>query len=459
MKDFPILNPPPVFIEIAQSSLKSLRETGGIELPLERAMDGKLTASCREKISAELGKFLAHKSWQPRVRAVCGIGLRGVILRRITLPVTAKEEFDRVMRLQIESEFPLPPEELAWGWREISNGADKREILVAAVRKEIVEEYTALLTAAGAKPEFTLAALARNALCPQPDNSHAIIDIGQDESELAGFEKGIPDLTRVVSTKPEAALETAVKLVGAKAIFVCGSSASEIGHCRRLEISEGAGCSAATLGLKKLADENGALFLLQIQPKLAKKNLKFSWTEHRLWLTRAAVLLGILAVLPYVEPLVLKPFLAKKLASFKAEKQRFLSVVDPELHFLQFLKQNQPPYLDALYVFSKAAPPGTKMDSISIGQHGDISLRAALQNAQQLMDFRTKLIESGFFETIVVEEQTPTPDRRVNVRMTAQWKAAGTRAPVKVESSPEENVKPKPSGTNLPPIAAKPVKP
>ena len=54
--------PPPVFIEIAPASLKALREEGGIELPLERAADGKLTAGCREKTLAALQNFVGRKS-------------------------------------------------------------------------------------------------------------------------------------------------------------------------------------------------------------------------------------------------------------------------------------------------------------------------------------------------------------------------------------------------------------
>lgn len=459
MKEFPILNPPPVFIEIAQGSLVALRENGGLTLPLERAADGKLTAACRENIVAQLGTFLGRKSWQPRVRAVCGLGARGVALRQITLPAAAKEDFERVLRLQIESEFPLSPDELAWGWRDISDGSPKREILVTAVRKEIVEDYAALLTAAGAKPEFTLAALARHALCPPAAGAHAILAAGQNDAELACFENGRLTAVRVLSSGPEAALESAAKISGAKTLFLCGVPVAANGHCQRLDVSGGAGCSAATLGLKKLAAENGALLRLQTRPRPAKTGFQFSWAGQRLWLTRAAVLLGVLMVLPFAEPLVLKPFLAKKLASFKAGKERFTSVVEPELRFLQAYKQNQPPYLDAVYVFSKAAPPGLRLDSISLGQHGEISLRASLQNAQQVMDFRTKLIASGFFESIVVEEQTPTPDRqKVNVRMTAQWKSAGARAAVKLDPAPEETGKAKPGG-GAAPNSPKPVKP
>ena len=90
----------------------------------------------------------------------------------------------QVLRLQIEAEFPLSPDDLAWGWRDISNGAAKREILVAAVRKETVEDYATALAAAGLNPEFTVAALARNALCPQPDGSHAVLEIARNYSCL-----------------------------------------------------------------------------------------------------------------------------------------------------------------------------------------------------------------------------------------------------------------------------------
>jgi hypothetical protein len=446
MKEFPLLFPPPVFVEFTPTALKALRENDGLELPFERAADGKLTAASREKIISGLAKFLGRKSWQPRGRAICGLGLRGVSLRRITLPPAAKEELLRVLQLQIENEFPLPPDELAWGWRDLSTDAHKREALVVAVRKEIIADYAAILRAAGAQPEFTLAALARNALCPEPDGSHAILSVAPDDSELICFENGVPVLARTFPFNPEAALAAAAKFTGAKTIFLCDAAVAANEPARRLAIPAGEGCSAATLGLKKLAAENGAWLELQNRPQPAKTAFKFAWGEQRLWLTRAAVLLGLLLLLPLVEPLVLQPLLAKKLASFKAEKERFTAVVEPELRFLQFLKQNQPPYLDALYLFSKAAPPGARVDAMTLDEHGAISLRAVLPNAQQVMDFRAKLIASGFFDSLVVEEQTPTPDhQRVNVRLTAQWKPAGARAAVKLESD-----------TNHPPPSAKP---
>jgi hypothetical protein len=148
-----------------------------------------------------------------------------------------------------------------------------------------------------------------------------------------------------------------------------------------------------------------------------------------------------------------------------------MDVVDPEMRFLLYLKQNQPPYLDALYVFSKAALPGTHLDSFSVNQHGEISIKAAMQNGQQVTDFRTKLIASGFFANITVEEQAPAPNnqQKVNVRMSAQWKPAGARAAVIVSPPADETGISKtngiaaplaaPPGTNGPPVPAKPRKP
>jgi hypothetical protein len=92
------------------------------------------------------------------------------------------------------------------------------------------------------------------------------------------------------------------------------------------------------------------------------------------------------------------------------------------------LKQSQPPYLDALFVMAKSAPQGTRFDSLTMDRRGEISMHGVMQNGAQVTDFRAKLIASGFFSNVSVEEQSPTPDRqRVNLRMIAQWKPAAAR--------------------------------
>src|ERR1041385_4270986 len=143
-----------LFIEFRQASLRVLQGEQSLSLPLERQPNGRLTSDCKEKLTAALQNFLKKKNWQPRLRAVCAIDARGVSLRRLSVPANARQDFENVLRLQLESEFPLPPEELAWGCLQreqragtLENG--KRELTVVAVKKDIVEDYAQLLSACG----------------------------------------------------------------------------------------------------------------------------------------------------------------------------------------------------------------------------------------------------------------------------------------------------------------------
>jgi len=481
VKKIAFLHPPPLYVEIGQGSLKALQENDGVELPLERLPDGRLTAPCREKLTVALKRFLKTKSWQPRARAVCAIGARGVSLRRLSLPAGTKEEFQQRLLLQIEGEFPLPPDELAWGWQQLGetkplNGMMARQdLLVAAVKKEVVADYHEILRACGTDPVFTLAALARRNLCPQPPDSFAMLDIGNSQSELTLFEKGVPASSRIIFWGGEN-LSDATKdkldeltqsingnLAGRK-LFITGQKISEaftarlasaLGNgcqCERLEVAAGGAvaqasrrclseapvssqsgnspagrlchyeCSAAISGLQKFTEQGGEPPLLLRLEQTSGAAASFADLDWKKWGTRIGSLVAALVLLPYAEALLLKPHLAKKVAAFKAEVVR-LKVIDRELDFLRYLKSSQPPYLDTLYIFSKSVPPGTKFDALSLNSHGEVSLRCAFHDGQQVADFRTKLIDSGFFTNVTVEEQVPTPDhQRVSVRISAQEK-------------------------------------
>ena len=167
-------------------------------------------------------------------------------------------------------------------------------------------------------------------------------------------------------------------------------------------------------------------------------SFKFSQPVPKKWAIRAAALLCALLVLPYGEALLLKGHLSKKLSTLKAGQGKF-AAIDHEFDFLRYIKQNGPPYLDALYLFAKAAPPGARFDSTSMNRRGEISLRGSMHDAQQVTDFRSKLMNSGFFERVTVEEQVPTPDRqKVNVRITAQWNPLEKRSGLAIGPTREE---------------------
>jgi type IV pilus assembly protein PilM len=488
-----------LFIDIGQSSLRAVRGHDAFAFPIERAENGRLTDLCRERLTEGLRGFLSQKARAAGQNALCAIGARGVSMRRLTLPASSEEELQRVLRLQIESEFPLSPDELAWGSRLIgapkpggNGGPARQELLVVAVKKEVLEEYSGILTACGVTPVFTLAALARAELHPPPAGSCAVLDIGRTHSELISFDNGIPaslrilawggeNITRSIQEKlgvshdeaekikltldqpgdavrsqaallqsaTESALAALAKglkpaTLGAK-LYLTGKSARDprlapclaglLGGavaCECLELPEGTGASTVLSGLVKAGGRNSASPLLVLQISAAQKAVRPARPAIWKW-AAAAVLLALLTLFfPYAEAMMLKPFLEKKLAALQADRGR-LTTIDRELDFLKFLKQNQPPYLDAIYLLARSAPGGTHLESISMGRHQEMSIRLKLGNTSQVTDFRSKLNDSGWFTNVVVEEQAPSPDRRVSVRMTAALKPAESRKPITAE--------------------------
>ncbi|MDB6064752.1 MAG: type pilus assembly protein PilM [Pedosphaera sp.] len=482
----------------------------GLELALERRENGRLTALCLERVTLGLQGFLRARNWQSRQRAFCAIGARGVSLRSLKLPAASKDELQGLLRLQIESEFPLPPEELAWGWIQaeskevIRAGAPGgQELVVAAIRKEVIEEYSRMFSASGVDAVFMVAALARTGVCPPVSGTYAVLDIGRHQSELGAFDKGVPtsirvlpwggeNITRAIAEKLKIspgeaeklkagldleagasgelghaiqdAMETALGALAAliikshwtgRKLYLAGRSmrhkdlAARLdgslgrgGVCERLELAPGEGRSAATLGMKRMIEAGSGRLPLIIHTEEMKGTV--SVDRHKPWKWAAAALaIGMVYfALPYAEALIMKPRLERKLAEFNNNRGGLLTI-DQEFEFFQFLKKNQPPYLDAIHLFAKAAPAGTRIDALSMNRRGDVSIKGNMQSSQQVVEFRSKLIESGFFSSVAVEEQTPTGNQQsVMVRISAQWKSG-------VESLAHESRGGDPGKTNI----------
>jgi hypothetical protein len=461
--------PAPLYIEIGVDTLRAVQKNEGLELPLERLNNGWLSDPCRENLAARLKAFLKREKWQLPPRAICAIAGAGLSLRRLVLPPAPKTEWQRLLLLQIETEFPLGPDELAWGSVPLSeppaNGSTVRqEFLVAAVRKEVLQDYSNALSNCGVRPVFTLAALARSRFIPLPGEACSILDLESRHSEWIAFENNVPSVLRIFpwgtdnfmapDSMPDIAIESIRSQTG-RTLFLTGAGdrhelvanlARKLGEgiqCRRIEAGPESGRSAAVLGLKQLVEANGGAPPLTLRTKPrpmrgvpAKFQLSDPLLRERVLV--AVVLLAALLVLPYAQAFLLKPYVAHKVAAIQSQQGQ-LSTIDRELSFLQYLKQTSPPYLDALYLFANAAPPGTSIESLSMNERGEVSLSGSLGGSQQVTEFRTKLIQSGFFSNVSVDEQAPGQfPQKVNVRMTAQWKPAADRARLNIGPGPAE---------------------
>jgi hypothetical protein len=346
-------------------------------------------------------------------------------------------------------------------------------------------------------PVFTLAGMARSSLRPQSHPTCMQLDIGHHYSELMSFESGVPTAVRIlpwggesitgaigdrlgmsrdeaeklklrwvqeslpeeVRPKIQAAVEAALdSLAGAinghstsQMVYVTGRSAglkdlpSQLARrlgagarCESLEPPGGEGRSAAILGLKTEAEHGRECPPLVIQLTPSNGTAGLARRVPMKWAAIAVSLALASLALPYAEALLLKARLSRKLAAIQVDKAR-LATIDRELDFLRYLKESQPPYLDALFLLGKAAPQGARFDSLSMNRRGDLSLKGSMRNSEQVVGFRSKLIESGFFANVAVEEQTPSPDRqKVTVRISAQWKPPSARASLAIGPTAEE---------------------
>lgn len=439
MTAFRQLEPTRVWVELTAMALHARCGFHGVDVPLEREGDGTLRPESRSRVVEELRRITADKPWLSPLHIYCSLGSRGVILRSISLPASSASELPKLLQLQIEAEFPLPPDQLAWGWLPLSRGENGgQELLVAAVKSEVLQACEALFAPLGATLSYSLAALDRLENLPNPSAGSVLYWNGHSAEWTLCDGNGQPaircltgDSHRIRNAWPT--LEGAsYDVTGPEApvsqwLALQTETSVNPAPVRKLEIPSGPGNTAATVGLSRAFAEH---------PNRPRMTLRFNPTEipkasltNLPWrsLGLSVALLAAVLIVPSLEALLVRPRLARQLARLKAGEPQ-LEVIDRELGFLRYLNQNQGPYLEALYLIAQAAPPGCHIDTIHMNRRGEVTLTGFLQNLNQVGDFRLKLIDSGFFSSVVVEDQTPTPDRqRINFRVTAQWKAAGDR--------------------------------
>ena len=199
-------------VDIGYSSLKVLAGESGLEVRLERAGGGHLTPACREDVVRKVRSFLGRSARMPR--ALCALPSRGISFRRFSVPKTSRDETERLLAFQVEKELPLPPERIAWTYEvhAVRNGAAAaekngrgkesrdglRDVIFAAMRREILEDYEALIRSAGLSPSFTVGALAAAKICPPMEGPWCLLDLGRTHSELLFLDGEKPVAVRTI---------------------------------------------------------------------------------------------------------------------------------------------------------------------------------------------------------------------------------------------------------------------
>ena len=211
MKRPATFSPQGLLLDIGYSSLKILAAGKGIAVPLDRGENGAVSASSREQIRDTIAKLLGRSSKSMasngkaggdrglslrhgRKAIACALPSRGVSLRTFDVPTTSSSEIAKVVELQVETEFPLPPDELAWSYVAAPPSdatmptTPTTRVTVAAMRRSLLRDYTELLRECGLEPSFRLGILAVSRLCPAKAGCWGVLDVGRSASELLIFD-------------------------------------------------------------------------------------------------------------------------------------------------------------------------------------------------------------------------------------------------------------------------------
>jgi len=435
------------YIEFKDDQALVLAGERGADFPIARDAAGKITPDSARALALGLRGLLGGTV----ERVHCSIPARGVSLRKISLPAAAAQDAGKLLgllALQAETQFPAALSELAWGWQRLpgspggNGGAAPAEYLLAAVRRDILDDYSAVLAQAGLNAVFTVAALARagtDGFGPMP----ASLELGRTKSELLldsaqgpalralpwGVDN-LPDADALTRSFPSE-IQGKVLLSGAqpgldRAARLFSDRRPSPLACEVAPVPAGPGITAANLGWKNLAARRSAPLLLGDVSSAAPVPAVASSAWQ--WAALALLLLAACAALRYAEALIFRASLQEKLAALKQYRST-LPQIDRELGFLQYIKTNQPPHLDTIAVIAQSAPPGLRLESLSVTRRGDVALKGSVNDPQAPENFRAKLIASGFFGRVVVEEQSPgQQDRnRINFRVAAQLKPEDSR--------------------------------
>ena len=463
-------------------------------LTLRRRADGRLESISRQLVIDTLRELAPRAPWQSRGTLWCAVSARGVSLRRFSIPKTPPESLRRVLSLQVEARFPLPPEALAWGailpiGTPLVTGDGLQEVSVAALRSDALAELSAAFVQAGFEPVFTLASLVRTPEFPAVPSRAVALHFGESTSEWIAWDGALPGITRSVPCGESAVLASLAKTwntdatEAARRLREAGSAFDPALHqafapfhaslqslpaadanspeswvltgsellvpvvARLLpqlrpgatvvapDIAATTTGSAAIRGLRRLTTSPASgvsprAFPVRLQLPNTKPSVSLGgipvipWP----WVARAGALVLALLLFPYAEAVLGRPLIQRRLAALQKDRTR-LSEIDRRLDFVDYLAGNQPPYIEALYVIGNAAPQGAKLDSVTMNRRGEVALVGYTPMPQQAVEFRTRLVESKYFSSVVLEEQAPVQGgpQRVNLRITAQWKGPAER--------------------------------
>ena len=435
----------PLFMEVHARKWTGRSSAGGFSVDLHRDDQGKLTEETQAELKTAIQEFLPAEG---NPECCCALSGSGISLRTLELPQIKNTSIQDLVRFQIEAEWPLPPEELVWGifeWAETPSTTGETKsvrVTVGAIKKSLFEHYNHLLQSCGIEATWTLHSYPLGRLEAIRTLPKAwVFDHRASSSDFIRFEKGVPTLLRHQAWNDTELVPLAKKMARAiqneedanpehNPIVVIGTDATANGCARELEqllpgrdissvaIPETLGTTSSSHAYHAIAGNMRDSPMIELY--LAEAPIAEPKFDRRPLLRIAGLILlmGIIILLARrIEPSLRGSALNEQLENFKSE-QKALPEIDRELTFLTHIHENTIPVKDLISLLAANAVSQLEIQSIEMSRDRRIQLRATLPQRAQPEDLRAKLFKTGWFEQVVLDEQTPDErKRKLTIRM------------------------------------------
>jgi type IV pilus assembly protein PilM len=176
---------------------------GTAPMPPDAIVQGAFLNS--SAIVEAIGAALAAAGTKTK-RVATAVSGHSVIVKKITLPAMTREELEESIRWEAEQYIPFDINEVNLDFQILQHGESdgQMDVLLVAAKKDLIDDYVAVLGEAGLVPAvIDVAAFAAancyRATCESSDEVAALVNIGAQTTNINILANGVPAFTRDVS--------------------------------------------------------------------------------------------------------------------------------------------------------------------------------------------------------------------------------------------------------------------
>ncbi len=424
-------------------------EQKSVELDIPEKMEERDPAQWAGQIKQALGAIKGHLT--------VTLHTERALLRAVDLPSTDPDELTGMVELQVDKFSPFPIEHMALAHEVLGTPGDAARVLIAACKRDVVDDLGALFEVAGRQPDrIDIAAagwwhLLKEEKAFPTEGRHGLLLMDETGTELVITQDGLPVVVRSLGAQHEASDESFAAEIAEEVAYTLTSLEAEWGAMAAPDLTVWHRGAAPSLLMDRLATEcaiethaktlddlpsltegiarrdaylGGSV--LDLSPPEWKTVASERTGQRRMIALVASLLVAWLAVLAVF-------FLVAHLDESRIQRLRaeIAALEDPaeearvlrrRVESLEQFADRTHSALECLREVSELLPRGVELNSFTFRKGGAVNLRGESTTVPPIYDYIEALEQSELFDEVRTEGVTQAPGGRRNpeFRLTAQ---------------------------------------